>query len=390
MITFHALSNCISKVGDTNPHISGVKIFLNSYYGVKISNLSKDTVFCEKTKQALIEFQRFRRLNVTGLLDVETWQAIGKELGIVRFESSFFHTPNYKVLHKLAFGNKFSRMFPTPTHQSLIEYAFLDGGTKYGDIGGRLSKDEVDAIALGSRQTDTYFGHGYGVGGFEIDIPITLIISEAPKHAMTPEGMTVEEAMKKAHEWIQQNTSEARRLQKEQDSKIEKEKQELVKKHQLNNGKPVPTSAPNPYVDSGKMVTSALTAFGKACHTYMDSVSPAHHGWQKYEMPKTVGEYGVKNDIPMFIIEGLQHKSEESAPPTQGQTSQCALYMRGAFLTTFTNKWFKQAVKSESERQKVYDFIKSQGLSWSENFGGFSPNNKNNSETTQTPKISLR
>ncbi len=75
-------------------------------------------------------------------------------------------------------------------------------------------------------------------------------------------------------------------------------------------------------------------------------------------------------DITKFIREGLQHKAEESAPPTDQQREEATLYMRGAFLTTFTNKWFKRAVKSESERQKIYDFLKTKGCTWSEDFWG--------------------
>ena len=40
--------------------------------------------------------------------------------------------------------------------------------------------------------------------------------------------------------------------------------------------------------------------------------------------------------------------------------------MRGAFLTTFGNKWFKKALKSESEREKVYSFVKAKGSFWEE------------------------
>lgn len=79
-----------------------------------------------------------------------------------------------------------------------------------------------------------------------------------------------------------------------------------------------------------------------------------------------------------FIDEGLQHKADESNPPTMEERNNCVKYMRGAFLTTFTNKWFKRAVKSESERQKTYDFVRAEGLSYDENFW-----------TTEVPQIEI-
>lgn len=123
------------------------------------------------------------------------------------------------------------------------------------------------------------------------------------------------------------------------------------------------------------MASLALTAFGKACHTYMDSVSPAHHGWQEYKMPKrnvkvTDPETGIVVgeaegwDIVKFARDGWAHKKTEGGQPTTEQREQAVLYMRGAFLTTFQNRWFCMAVKSESERRKVYGFVESLGLSW--------------------------
>lgn len=79
-------------------------------------------------------------------------------------------------------------MFPTTIHSALIRYAFQEGGSGNGG----LSASEVSHIDYGSKLTDTLFGTGR-----IYDLPITLLISEAPKHAMTPEGMSVEEAMKR-------------------------------------------------------------------------------------------------------------------------------------------------------------------------------------------------
>lgn len=73
-------------------------------------------------------------------------------------------------------------MWGTDTHNFLIKEAF-EG----------LTAREIRLIQLGSRRVDTYFATGKWH-----DIPITLIVAEAPKHAMRPEGMSKAEAEQKA------------------------------------------------------------------------------------------------------------------------------------------------------------------------------------------------
>lgn len=372
MINYHFLKSCIHRIGSNHPDIIGVKRFLNFHHAVEISDIPNGYSFCSKTQTALTQFQQSKGLIQTGRMNIETWRAIGDEMNVSQFEMMFGRSPNAGTLRNIIYTHKLRRMFPTETHTILIEYAF-----KSGIKDGGLSASEVEAIDYGSKLTDTLLGTGY-------DIPITLLVSEAPKHAMTPGDMEVEDAIKAAHKWIKDNTDKASETQKAADIQAEKARQELIKQHQQSNGKPIPTPAPNPYIDSGKMVASALTDFGMACHTYMDSVSPSHHGWQEYKMPKKksysedpnepgsikFSETENTRDWIKFFMEGLHHRAEESAPPTDQQREDATLYMRGAFLTTFTNKWFKKAVKSESERQKVYDFVKAKGSFWNEDFGG--------------------
>ena len=377
MINYHNLKNCMHKLGDSHPDLLGIKKFLNAYNNVEISNISNGFDFCAKTQTALAQFQQLKGLNKTGRMNIETWQAIGSEISASQLELMFGRSPSAGLLRNVMYAHKFRRMFPTKTHNALIEYTFGEG--KGG--GGGLSGSEVEEIALGSRQTDTYFGHGKSIGEWEIDIPITLLVSEAYKHAMVPEDKTVEEAQKLAYEWVKSNTTEARRLQRETDTA----KQKYIDAHK--DGKPVPTPGPDPNLAPGSINLSALNFFGHACHTYMDSFSPAHHGWQRYDMPKKTitiiqpsGEEIEMEawDLKKFIDEGLQHKADESNPPTLEERDNCVRYMRGAFLTTFTNKWFKRAVKSESEKQKIYDFVKAEGLSYEEDFG-----------TTEVPQVEL-
>ncbi len=371
MISYHPVKNCLHKSSDKHSDLFGIKRFLNFNRRVEISDLSTNYEFCGKTQTALQQFQQSKGLTQTGRMNVETWRAIGDEMNASQFEMFFGTSPNAGALRSIIYAHKIRRMFPTETHTALIEYAFKEGVKD-----GGLSASEVEAIDRGSKLTDTLLG----TGG-KIDIPITLFVSEAPKHAMVPGDMSVEDAMKAAHEWIKKKTDSAYETQRAADIQAEKARQESATRHQQSGGKPVPTPGPDPNRNAGTLIVSALTDFGMACHTYMDSVSPAHHGWQVYKMPKmtvksTDPETGViigeeeKTDWIKYGREGLQHMAEESAPPTDQQRKDATLYMRGSFLTTFTNKWFKKAVKSESERQKVYDFVKAKGSFWNEDFGG--------------------
>lgn len=352
MINHHLLKNCLYKSGDNHSDMIGIKRFLNAYHGVRISDIPSGSDFCAKTQAALIQFQQSKGLSSTDGMNIETWQAIGEEIGAAQFEASFGSNPNVSTLRNVVFGNRIRTMFPTKTHTTLIQYAFEQGK---GD--GGLSASEAANIDYGSKLTDTYFGTGKWY-----DIPITLLISEAYKHAMTPEGMTPEAAQKEAYKWIEKNTGEAREAQRKID--VGRAEWDARKKQtpELGYLERIPLSS--------EMSSTGLTDFGRACHTYMDSVSPAHHGWKVYKIPKTIEVSGTgtneKKDIPMFIVEGILHSLEESGDPTQEQRDECVLYMRGAFLTTFGNKWFCKAVKSNDERQKVYSFLKSKGLIWEE------------------------
>lgn len=349
----------VHHAGSMHPDVVGLKRFLGAHPRVSASGVTHGHVFCPKTATAVQEFQSARGLTPTGFMDLTTWRAVGEELGVRRFEELFFSKGSYSTLHKMAFGRRYAPLFPTATHQLLVEHAFLPGGGAYGGVGGGLTRAEVNAIAKGSRQTDTYFGHGYGIGDVEIDIPITLLISEAPKHAMTPEGMTRADAYTAAYKWITTNTTKAAELQDAKDRA------------------PVPSPALMPGAPSkpqaqGSMSVDALTAFGKACHTYMDAHSPAHQ-WEEYVMPKTtirveVNGYvmeWVVNDYKKFAKEGLAHKEAEAAPPTADEKNGAALYMRAAFYTTFSESWFLRAVPNASVQKAARAFADKGGASGS-------------------------
>ncbi len=379
MINYSDLKTCLHQIGNKYPGIIGIKKFLNFNSQVGISNISPSNDFCAKTQIALAQFQQSKGLSQTGRMNIETWRTIGGEMSVIQFETIFGASPNVRVLRNILFSNRLRRMFPTTTHKKLIEYCFKEGGnSEYGNGGGGLSAAEVDKIDYGSRLVDTLLGTGY-------DFPITLFISNAPMHAMTPEGMSVENAQREALIWIEKNTLEARGIQQDIDISRWEWSEKKKKTPELGYLERVPLP--------GEMSLTALTAFGKACHTYMDSVSPSHYGWQEYKIPKkttTVAGRSGKiyekelNDWRQYVVEMFAHSDKESGEPTQSEKDDAVLYMRGAFLTTFANKWFTRAVKDSGERENVYDFLRSKGLRWDQDLV---PVNTDSPMPQQMPRI---
>lgn len=185
-----------------------------------------------------------------------------------------------------------SMVWPPATHDLLVDKAFSKG----------LTQDELFHIKRGSRHTDA----AYGV------VPVTLIVSNAYKHAMTPCGMKKEDAIKKAHEFIIGKWEEARKLQAEY----------LLR----------PTS-------NSPFAASALFAFGEGAHTYMDNTSPAHNYFQEYCYPEI---YDNPTGVDDEIIEGVkyycemrQHSQDESHTPTPEEEKATVEILHVYFRHTF-------------------------------------------------------
>lgn len=207
--------------------------------------------------------------------------------------------------------------WPTEIHNLIIERAL-----------GGLSGREKEMIKRGSALVDTAFGTG-GVA----DVPITLLVSEAPKHAMTPGNMSVEQAVAAANTYVKEQMDKARFW----------EGLSKNKKDGLSDG--------------------ALLEFGRGTHTYSDNTSP-EHGFKVYAVPQkeivlflpsgeTFSYTG--NDWAKWAKDLLEHKAGESRDPTTEEMQRAVDDIRDYFYVTFGDEAFKRAVPDPTERQRIYD-----------------------------------
>lgn len=205
--------------------------------------------------------------------------------------------------------------WPPRTHDKLLSDAFPG-----------LTPTELRILQNGSRTVDVKF---------EV-VAITLLESNAPKHAMTPaskvreyikQGMepkrAVEEAQKwaaaEAKKWVDNQGETAKRLQAE---------------YRKTNVYPVSNDA--------------LYEFGKGAHTLMDNTSPAHRPFQIF-----LGVSGyilssraedVASGIARFTIDLREHSKHESQPPTETESKATTEALRNYFRNVFGEEAYQQAV----------------------------------------------
>ncbi len=198
--------------------------------------------------------------------------------------------------------------WPTQTHMDFINEAFSG-----------LSTGEKADIIRGSNEVDTYFGSGHWH-----DIPTTLLISNAYKHAMTPDGMPSSDAQNMADQWVENRLNAA---------------------------------------ISADAYRLGLIEFGKGMHTLMDNTSPAHSGFQLYAYPNSGNS--ILNAY-LFIAEGLEHEEKEKRAPTDEERKQTVLTLRVHFLATYGRRTFERAVTNKEARKGVYDYMKARNLRYTE------------------------
>lgn len=191
-------------------------------------------------------------------------------------------------------------VYPPSTHDYLIEQAFPRLGEAY----------YRSAVKSGSRAVDVRFKL----------VPVTLIESNAPKHAMTPstkvkelidKGMSPEQAEKEARIWAKET---ARRFV--DDAGVEA-RSYFLRAEGLKN----PTRKRG-------LMTKSYQAFGRGAHTLMDNVSPAHNDFKVYSAPwnePNVDLDPVRNasvKAGTFIAEMVQHGNEEGHEPSRAELQQ--------------------------------------------------------------------
>ena len=203
--------------------------------------------------------------------------------------------------------------WPTATHNKLLEYSFKG-----------LTDGNKAMIKAGSYKTDIRSG------GKPMS---TLWPSEAFKHVMTPEGMTPEQAQRKAQDFLNAKLTQARKLQSEWEGKG-------------GNG----------------LSGMALMAVGEATHVYEDMTSPAHGFDKTYGIPlKTItitssdgSEFSYEDhDLQKWRQELDEHAHQESGEPTPEQYAQTALRNRAFFFLAFGEEKFNQLEMSDQERTEA-------------------------------------
>jgi len=204
--------------------------------------------------------------------------------------------------------------WPTKTHIYFISEAFSG-----------LTDGEINSIVEGSNSVDTYFRTGEMP-----DIPVTLIPSLAYRHAMTPEGKSQEEAVTLANQWIEDSLNDA------------------IGFSELD--------LPN----------RSLGEFGKAAHTIMDNTSPAHTGFQEYSYPNIPVPHSGGINLAVFVMEGLDHKNQESRDPTKEETQKTVLGLRTHFLATYGKEAFLRAVPDQKDRDTVFKHMKDNNLTYTD------------------------
>ena len=203
--------------------------------------------------------------------------------------------------------------WPTKTHDYLIKQA-LPG----------LTHDQIRQIQKGSQSVDVRRG-----------VPVTLIESQAYKHAMTPGS------------YVRQTGSEA-------GAKViaAGEMANFVITNQANAAAQQAT-----YVQQGGKGLSpdALFTLGVSTHPLTDNTSPAHAGLQIYSVPTMTTMVPIPGTpggvMPVTTVDPVQfakdlkaHDDQESRPPTPEEEAAAVKEIRTAFGNVFGQDALRQAM----------------------------------------------
>ncbi|MCW5956465.1 MAG: hypothetical protein KIT61_07755, partial [Pyrinomonadaceae bacterium] len=213
--------------------------------------------------------------------------------------------------------------WPTEIHNNLIRGSFR--GLKPNDIAHIQSGSWIADCCSGGKPAST------------------LWPSEAYKHAMTPYGMSPEDAIRKTGAYLDGLASKARREQ-------------LSFERMGGQG----------------LSPKALVIFGQITHVYEDMTSPAHGFDKTYAIPqKPTSQSGyltakagenplntTQPDMDKWQQELDDHAAIEQRDPTPGERARTELNSRAAFVIVFGQKAFSQLDLTDKERDDALNLAK--------------------------------
>ncbi len=203
--------------------------------------------------------------------------------------------------------------WPTGTHDALIKKAFPG-----------LTHDQIRQIQKGSASVDVTKG-----------VPITLIESQAYKHAMTP-GSYVREMGSEAAARVRAVGEMANFVIT---NEVKASGQQSAYAQRGGSG----------------LAPDALFTLGVASHPLTDNTSPAHAGFQIYSVPQMTtmvpvpgvpgGVIPVTTTDPMqFKKELEEHAAREAGPPTPEEDAAAVKELRTAFGNVFGQDALQRAI----------------------------------------------
>lgn len=101
------LQSYMFQNGDRHPAVKTIKNFLNYCQNVPTGNLKADDSFDAETRDALKQFQSFKRLIPTGRMDLKTWTAVGAAMDAISITVLTRSDANARALLLLGQESKF-------------------------------------------------------------------------------------------------------------------------------------------------------------------------------------------------------------------------------------------------------------------------------------------
>ena len=204
--------------------------------------------------------------------------------------------------------------WPTGTHNKILQIAFPG-----------LSVERMGVIQRGCLSVDAT---RTGV------IPVTLLESNAPKHGMIPGTWVKQHGLEKARQMAEDAAQKFIGETLKDAKDLEDKSNKASKKHKY------------------QLTSDAIETFGRAAHTIMDSVSPAHAPFQVYD---GMGIYLKKSNNPLaavidFAEDMVVHATIEEREPTQEEMQKMVDELRAKFREVFGEEIYNRAISPPQKR----------------------------------------